>query len=117
MPISLRLPADIETRIAGFGARQGMSKSAVIVRSIQEFLARHGQPSSFQVYEGVMRDGDAAGLRTRKSDARREAAEPRPLKLASRAAIRRKLAARSARARRALTEPSATLRRSTRKPA
>ena len=117
MPISLRLPADIEARIAGFGARQGLTKSAVIVRSIQEFLARHAQPSSFQVYEAVMRDGDTADANTRISDAGRVAAEQRALKLASREAIRRKHAARSRRASQALTESGATPRRSTRKPA
>ncbi len=49
MPISLRLPPDIETRIAGFGSRAGLTKSAVIVRSIEEFLARHAQPSSQRI--------------------------------------------------------------------
>ena len=117
MPISLRLPAEIEARIAGFGARQGLSKSAVIVRSIQEFLVRHTQPSSFQVYNDVMQAGGTTDAETRKSDARREAAEQRALKLASHEAMRRKHAARSARASRALTESGATPRRSSRKPA
>lgn len=49
IPISLRLPPDIETRIAGFGSRAGLTKSAVIVRSIEEFLARHAQPSSQRI--------------------------------------------------------------------
>ena len=124
MPISLRLPADIETRIAGFGARQGMSKSAVIVRSIQEFLARHAQPTSFQIYEDVMRDGAKANARSQRrdariqrSDAQREAAEMRPEKIAIRDAIRRKHAARSKRAGEALAKTSVTPRGSTRKPA
>ncbi len=100
MPISLRLPEDLETQIAGFGARQGMSKSAVIVRSIHEFLARHAQPSSLQVYEEAMREAQG-----QRDDSRREALEQRPLKLAVRKAIRRKHAERSKRAMQALTTP------------
>ena len=97
MPISLRLPPDIETRIAGFGSRAGLTKSAVIVRSIEEFLARHAQPSSQQIYEEAMRTavvqrGDA------KVDPAVEAREQRPLKLQLRKAIRNKHAARSERA-------------------
>ena len=116
MPISLRLPADIESQIAGFGARQGMSKSAVIVRSIQEFLARHTQPTPFQLYEDVMRDGAKADARNRRSDAQREGAEKRPEKIAAREAIRRKHAARSARAGAALAKSGAKPRSSARKP-
>ena len=56
MPTSLRLPADIETRINGFGSRTGLTKSAVIVRSIEEFLARHAEPSSLHIYEEAMRN-------------------------------------------------------------
>lgn len=55
-------------------------KSAVIVRSIHEFLARNTQPSSFQIYEEVMR----------------EAAEQRPHRILVRDAIRQKHAERSA---------------------
>ncbi len=93
MPISLRLPADIEDQIAGFSARQGLSKSAVIVRSIHEFLARNAQPTSLQIYEEAMREG---GDESR--DAKREAAEQRPHKILVRDAIRQKHAVRSARA-------------------
>lgn len=56
MPTSLRLPADIETRISGFASRTGLTKSAVIVRSIEEFLARHAEPSSLHIYEEAMRN-------------------------------------------------------------
>ena len=97
MPISLRLPADVETQIAGFAARLGLSKSAVIVRSIQEFLARHAQPSSLQIYEEAMRGTQDAPGRAR-SDEKCEAAEQRPHKLQARTAIRRKHAQRSERA-------------------
>lgn len=93
MPISLRLPTEIEDQITGFSARQGMSKSAVIVRSIHEFLARNAQPSSFQIYDEVMREGaDKSG--NAKSDAKREAAEHRPHKILVRDAIRQKHAER-----------------------
>ena len=54
MPISLRLPTEIEQQIVGFGARLGLTKSAVIVRSIEEFLAHHAQPSSLEIYEAAM---------------------------------------------------------------
>ena len=97
MPISLRLPTEIEDQIAGFSARQGLSKSAVIVRSIHEFLARNTQPSSLQIYEEVMREGaDRSGVV--KGDVKREAAEQRPHKILVRDAIRQKHAVRSARA-------------------
>ena len=82
MPISLRLSAEIKSEIAGFSARQGVSKSAVIVCTIQEFLARNAQPTSFQVYQEVM--AEAGNLSKQKliakNDAKREAAELRPLK-------------------------------------
>ena len=108
MPISLRLPAEVESQIAGYSARLGVSKSAVIVRSIQEFLARHIQPSSLQLYEKAMRaagvgaSDDQSGLVNR--DTRREAAEKRPHKLQVREALRRKHAGRSTRASDALAQ-------------
>ena len=95
MPISLRLPTEIEDQIAGFSARQGISKSAVIVRSIHEFLNRNAQPSSLQIYEELMAGGaDKSG--DAKSGAKREAAEQRPHKILVRDAIRQKHAERSA---------------------
>ena len=95
MPISLRLPTDIEDQIAGYSARQGISKSAVIVRSIHEFLNRNARPSSLQIYEEVMCEGaDRSSDAT--SDAKREAAEQRPLKIRMRNAIRQKHTERSA---------------------
>ncbi len=96
MPISLRLPPEIEDQIAGYSVRQGISKSAVIVRSIHEFLNRNAQPSSFQIYEEVMRDGADKGDDA-KSDAMREAVEQRPHKIVVRDAIRQKHSERSAR--------------------
>ena len=91
MPISLRLPTEIEDQIAGFSARQGLSKTAVIVRSIREFLARNTQPSSLQIYEDAMRGGDDASR-----DAKRDAAEQRSHKIVVRNTIRQKHAERSA---------------------
>lgn len=91
MPISLRLPSDIEAQIAGFGARHGLSKSAVIVRSIHEFLAHHAHPSSQQIYEEAMRDSQNAAPQVRASDTR-------PHKQKFQAAMQRKHAERSARA-------------------
>ena len=104
MPISLRLPADVETQIAGFSARLGLSKSALIVRSIQEFLANHAQPSSLQIYEEAMRGTQDAPGRA-KSDEKSETAEQRPHKLQARAAIRSKHAQRSERAVQAQPKP------------
>ena len=100
MPISLRLPTEIEDQIAGFSARQGLSKSAVIVRSIREFLARNAQPSSLQIYEEVMREGV-----DESRDAKRESAKQRPHKMLARDAIRQKHAMRSERASLNSTKP------------
>ncbi len=102
MPISLRLPVETETMIADFGARHGLSKTAVIVRSIQEFLAAHAQPSSLQIYEGAMRESAVAASASALSDAARDNAEKRSRKLAVREAIRHKHTLRSARAKQAL---------------
>lgn len=76
MPTSLRLPADIETRIAGFGSRTGLTKSAVIVRSIEEFLARHAEPSSLHIYEEAMRN--ATSQRNRRRDSQSDSHEANP---------------------------------------
>jgi hypothetical protein len=119
MPISLRLPTDIESQIAGFSARQGVSKSAVIVRSIQEFLTKNAQPSSLEIYEQAMLGNATSSTAIVANDARRESAEQRPAKLQVRAALRRKHTERSARAGQALTasDTAISTRRSTRKTA
>lgn len=105
MPISLRLSTDLETQISGFGVRQGLSKSAVIVRSIQEFLARNAQPTSLQIYEDAMRVVPSPRDAT-KSDKKSEAAEQRSHKIQARTAIRRKHAERSERALQAPSKPT-----------
>ncbi len=106
MPISLRLPADIETQLAGFGSRTRLSKSAVIVRSIQEFLARNAEPSSLQIYEDVMRGakhtrGNGASSDVKTAPASEMSAQ-RPAKLAMRQTLRNKHNERSQRATNAL---------------
>ena len=65
----------------------------MIVRSIHEFLARKALPSSFQIYEEVMREGV-----DESRDSKREAAEQRPHKILVRDATRQKHAERSGRA-------------------
>ena len=99
MPISVRLPADIEAQLAGFAERGGLSKSAVIVRSIREFLVKHAQPSSFQIYQEAMREANG-----HSGDAGHEALEHRPLKQQLRKTIRNKHAERSSRASEALAK-------------
>jgi predicted DNA-binding protein len=93
MPISLRLPENIEQQIAGYCAREGRSKSAVIVQSIQEFLAKNVEPSSLEIYEAAM-----LGTLTPKGVSSITEQEHRPLKLELRSAIQRKQLARSSRA-------------------
>ena len=112
MPISLRLPIEIESQIAGFGARLGLTKSAVIVRSIEEFLAHHAQPSSLEIYEAAMQASAANSLQG-DAVAVRNANEARPHKLKVRAVIARKHAERS---RQALAASHAEQSRSTTKP-
>ena len=112
MPISLRLPVDTETMIADYGARHGLSKTAVIVRSIQEFLATHAQPSSQQIYAEAMHASAVVTAASATIDATREGAERRSRKLAVREAIRRKHALRSARAKQALPTKFSTAGRS-----
>lgn len=97
MPISLRLPSELESQIAGFSARAGLSKSAVIVRGIQEFLARHAEPSSQQIYAEAMQDAQGKSSDA-KADLLKESSEQRTLKQQVRKAIRSKHAQRSARA-------------------
>ncbi len=107
MPISLRLPTDIETRLAGYGSRTGLSKSAVVVRSIQEFLARNAAPSSLQIYKDVMQ-GPKRQRSDVKTDLSTEASAQRPAKMAMRHALRSKHNERSQRASQALAAKRAS---------
>ena len=110
MPISLRLSADVEAQIAGFGARKGLTKSAVIVRSIHEYLAKHAQPSSLEIYESVMLAAAKVEASAVQEHVRREAAEQRPLKRQVREAIRRKQSERSKRATEAIAASHTVVR-------
>ena len=96
MPVSLRLPLKVEQQIAEYGVRQGLTKSAVIVRSIEAFLAAHAQPNAYQLYLDAMQEAQSP------AQARRGAGETRPHKLAIQKAVRKKHAQRSARATQAL---------------
>lgn len=96
MPTSLRLPVDIDRQIATYSARVGLSKSAVIVRSIETFLAKHAQPSAYMLYLDAMAPAQTGSVLL----------TPLPLldghKLAVQKALKRKHKDRSARARQAL---------------
>ncbi len=91
MSLSLRLPLPLESEILAYSGRTGLSKSAVIVRSIQEFLRAHAQPSAFELYEEAMRG-------VSETDAIAAAPDSRAHKQAIAQAVRRKHAERSARA-------------------
>lgn len=93
MALSLRLPLPIEAQIAGMSARAGISKSALIVRSIEEYLNRHAQPSAFELYEEVMRE---SARKTHAISADPAPVDARPHKQAVRAAVRAKQAQRVA---------------------
>ena len=96
MPISLRLPVDVDSQIASYSARLGLSKSAVIVRSIEEFLAKNAQPSAYQLYLDAMASTQTPAASTVKSTTLDGH------KLAVQNALQRKHKARSARAVQAL---------------
>ena len=98
MPISLRLPLGVEQQIAEYSVRQGLSKSAVIVRSIQTFLAEHAQPTAYQLYLDVMQKAATEAQAGRQCSAR----EMRPHKLAFQKAMQKKHAERLTRAAQAL---------------
>jgi hypothetical protein len=88
MPISLRLPVELEAQLAGLSARQKVSKSALIVRSIKAFLIQHTTPSSQEIYEQAMRSIIAI------DDNKNRPLEQRRHKLAIREAVLRKAAQR-----------------------
>lgn len=101
MSLSLRLPTALESDIFAYSARTGLSKSAVIVRSIEAFLRSNAQPSAFDLYEEAMRGIGSSSNTPALKDAR-------PHKQAIATAVRRKHAERSARALRSGVRPSAT---------
>ena len=85
--------------------RACISKSAVIVRSIEEFLTRHAQPSAYQIYLDVMKAADKAPVEQTRTQ------KQRGHNLAVQKALRRKDAERSARALSALKAPGQLRRR------
>ena len=96
MPISLRLPTNVESQIASYSARLGLSKSAVFVRSIEEFLAKNAQPSAYQLYLDAMASTQTTAI---------PSVEGKALgghKLAAQKALQRKHKERSGRAAQAL---------------
>ena len=90
MPVSLRLPAELEAQLAEFGALHNTTKSAVIVRSVRDFLAAHAAPSMQEIYHQAMHVAERS---TPASEAART--ETRPHKLAFRERMRQKHAVRS----------------------
>jgi hypothetical protein len=98
MPLSLRLPNLLESELAQYSARAGISKSAAIVRSIEEFMARHAQPNAHELYLQTLPTGEApSGLAAKPAD-------PRPRKQAFRDAMQAKQAARLERSRKPLAK-------------
>lgn len=51
MPISIRLKPQLEQRVAEYSVRKGISKSAVIARSLEDYLDRHAGPMLYELYE------------------------------------------------------------------
>ncbi len=95
MPLSLRLPSEIESQIEAFSERHGLSKSAVVLRSIREFLAAHARPRAYDIYHAEME----AAARLPESEVG-DRVETRPHKLRFQEAVRRKHAERTGQAER-----------------
>lgn len=70
MALSLRLPSPLESEILAYSTRTGLSKSAVIVRSIEAFLRSNAQPSAFDLYEDAMHSVHRAAYEPASQDAR-----------------------------------------------
>ena len=101
MPLSLRLPAPLESQIVDYALRAGVNKTTVIVKSVQEFLARNAQPSAFELYEDVMRSAAPSSTELAAGqNLTHDAKAQRPHKLQVREAMRRKHAQRSTAAKR-----------------
>jgi hypothetical protein len=99
MPLSLRLPPPVEAQLLEHAVRSGMSKTAIVLKSVQEFLARNAQPSAHEIYEEVMRKYPARDDAEEQAyNTARDALETRPHKIKARDAARAKHAQRSARA-------------------
>jgi hypothetical protein len=109
MPLSLRLPPPVEAQILDHAMRSGLSKTAIVLQSVQEYLARHAQPSAHQIYEEVMRKYPAMDDAAEQAhNTARDALETRPHKIKAREAARAKHAQRTARAMQARAQGAKT---------
>jgi uncharacterized protein HemY len=53
MPLSIRLKPALEQRVAEYAVRNGKSKSAVIAKSVEEYLERNSGPELYALYQRV----------------------------------------------------------------
>jgi len=53
MPLSIRLKPHLEQRVAQYAVQKGVSKSAVITRSVEEYLDRNTGPTLYEMYERI----------------------------------------------------------------
>ena len=97
MALSLRLPSDIEHMVMAYSAREGMSKSAVIVQSIRDFFERQKpQPTAYEIYLQVMAESKARQAKNPTPDWHYLDKETRPHKIALHKAMQAKHARRQA---------------------
>jgi predicted transcriptional regulator len=97
MALSLRLPSDIEQMLLAYSAREGMSKSAVIVQSIRDFFERQKpQPTAYEMYLEVMAESKAEQAKNPQKDWYLIDKETRPHKIAFHKAMQAKYARRQA---------------------
>lgn len=97
MPLSLRLPSDVEQMILAYSAREGISKSAVIVQSIRDFFERQKpKPTAYEIYLKVMAESKARQAKNPKDDWHQIDRETRPHKIAFHKAMQEKYARRQA---------------------
>jgi hypothetical protein len=97
MALSLRLPSDIEQMIVAYSASEGISKSAVIMKSIRDFFERQKpQPTAYDIYLQVMAESKAEQAKNCKEDWYQIDKETRPHKIAIHKAMQAKHARRQA---------------------
>ena len=94
MPLSLRLPQSVEDELSEMSVRLGVTKTAVVMQSIREFLKLHARPSAQQIYSEIMAELDHREKLTKQlptSDVNRKLERtskvPRPHKVRVREAI------------------------------
>lgn len=97
MPLSLRLPSDVEQMLLAYSAREGISKSAVIVQSIRDFFEKQKpQPTAYELYLEVMAESAARQAANPTKDWHYLDKETRPHKIAFHQAMQAKQARRQA---------------------